>query len=211
MLLRVLIIFNFISISYLTFSQNDSIFLRNGNVYACKIISEDSNKVEFKTLINGKNKETFINKIYVTSIKYNENEFLNNVESSSINLGFGYGPSFGIIGTRTILGYNDSGFLLGLGYTPHGQFSKAIGFQITLNWFFFNIGVGTIAEVQSNSGKTEVIDGLFYNIGARIDLSKTRRYNLEIGLGNISNPELNRISGSNYFYYRGSIGLNYRF
>jgi hypothetical protein len=185
--------------------------MKNGEIYSCKIINEDRNKVEFRTIINGKEKETFVYKIYVTSIKYSKAEPTNIIEHSSLNLGIGYGPSYGILGTRAILGYNDSGLILGLGYTPNGLFSKAIGFQITFKWFFFNMGVGTIAEVQNNTEEMEIIEGLFYNFGARINLTKTKRYNLEIGLGNISKPNIKETYGSKYYYYRGSIGLNYKF
>jgi hypothetical protein len=163
-------------------------------------------------IIDGKEKETFVNKIYVTSIKYGEAEAANIIENSSLNIGIGFGPSYGILGTRAILGYNDSGLILGMGYTPNGLFSKAIGFQITVKWFFASLGTGTIGEVQYKSGEMEVIEGGFFNLGVRLNLDKSKHYCLELGLGGVSELVVNETDGPEKISkYTGSLGVSYRF
>ncbi len=61
---------------------------------------------------------------------------------SMINIGIGLGSNYGGIGCKTVIGYKDSGLLVGLGTV----FGYGLGFEVagqySYKWWFINMGYG---------------------------------------------------------------------
>src|ERR1700712_3663995 len=72
------------------------------------------------------------------------------IPASIVNVGIGGGINYGIFGVKTVTGYKNSGLLLGLGYCPGGLLGYEIGGQISIKWFYINMGYGVFATVQEN-------------------------------------------------------------
>ncbi len=196
------------------YSQNDTIFLKSGVNLNCKIDREDSSRIYFNFLNHGINVNSFVDKSDIIKVKYKTKEIIQPITSSYLNLGIGYGPSYGILGTKLILGTDNSGFTFGIGYTPHGLLAASFGLQGSIRWFFINFGIGSIGEYRFDNDSYKLAYGIYYDIGGLINLEKSKRWYLEVGLGNafkfnIDKPEF--YSSYKDFNYYGSIGIGYRF
>jgi len=125
-----------------------------------------------------------------------------------INVGAGFGANYGgFAGIKSIFGYKDNGVLVGFG-TMFGKLSYEIGGQLSYRWFIVNLTYGAIARVNNF-----VENGGSFVVGGMINLNKSKRLFLDLGIGNTFR-QLNGDSfiiniSSNYLTY--ILGVSYRF
>lgn len=111
---------------------------------------------------------------------YGQTDYPNTI----INVGVGLGGNYGGVGTKTIIGYRNSGLLIGLGSGGGGLWYE-VGGQISYKWMYANLGYGIIGvskNVLSNDIK-ELIEGKMFTAGAMINLSESKKYFLDLGIG----------------------------
>ena len=126
--------------------------------------------------------------------------------SESIGMGFNYGW----LGTKTVIGYKNSGFVVGLGF-PQILSSEAlknerflyywIGIQISYKFLYTNYGTGIYGiSITSRRGDIAPLTGNSWGLGTLLSFGKNKRlffdlnggilfdgysknYNLNIGIG----------------------------
>ena len=194
------------------YSQKDKLYLKDGRIVKCEIVSQDSLRYFFNTYLQDEKISTSIQKSKVERVVVYEKMSRPIMKSSALNVGVGYGPSYGILGAQLVYGKNNSGLLLGLGATPKGSIAPAIGVQLGINWFFANVGIGPHGEYSLDDEPFELAQGVFYNIGGMINLERTKRWYLGIGFGGAVRDDIE----GNYrsietFSYSGSLGIGCRF
>jgi len=126
-----------------------------------------------------------------------------------INVSFGFGPNYGGIGLKTVIGYKNSGLLIGTGYNSV-DFAYEIGGQFSLGPWYINAGYapmgGGYDEITS---KGRSIYGANITTGVNFAFGKERRLFSDLGVGYSwggTVPELyERLDGFNWV-----IGLGYR-
>lgn len=114
------------------------------------------------------------------AVGYAQNEY----PKSIVNVGVGLGGNYGGIGTKTIVGYKNSGLLIGLGTGGDGLWYE-IGGQISYKWMYVNLGYGVIgtASNELTNNTTELIKGKMFTLGAMINLAESKKYFLDLGIG----------------------------
>lgn len=131
---------------------------------------------------------------------------------SKVNLGFGGGMNYGIFGLKSVIGYKNSGLLLGLGFVPGGLLGYEIGAQYSDRWFFVNAGYGISGTIEYDMEKPETVKSGSVILGAMISLGEAKRTFLEIGIGHTFLTEKHYYMGmrltDNAFI--GIIGLGFR-
>lgn len=102
---------------------------------------------------------------------------------SFLNIGVGVGMNYGVIGTKTIVGYKNSGLLIGIGFLPDGFIGYEIGGQISYEHAYMNFGYGTYATRKINYEAPTVL--VAYNIlfGGMINIGKVKRIFIDFGIG----------------------------
>ncbi len=103
--------------------------------------------------------------------------------NSIIDIGVGAGSNYGMLGAKTVLGYKGSGILIGTGIFS-GQFAYQVGLQASYKWFFANFCYGTYSSVtDGKTGETELANGFIAMGGGKINLIRSKKLFLELGLG----------------------------
>ena len=104
-----------------------------------------------------------------------------NYPKSYLNIGIGVGANYAEgIGVKSVIGYKNSGLLLGIGSMIGAPvIGYEIGGQVSYKWWFVNLTYGATSVVNN---KYVVNDGTFMT-GCMVNLEKTKRLFLEIGLG----------------------------
>ncbi len=106
-----------------------------------------------------------------------------NVPENIISVGFGLGPNHGLIGTKTVVGYKNSGLLIGLG-TFNGVISYEIGAQLCPDWYYFNIGYGGFSVAYDGVVYEHyLMKGLILMGGGVINLGKRKLFYADLGIG----------------------------
>jgi hypothetical protein len=105
-----------------------------------------------------------------------------------MNIGLGIGPNYGGVGVKSVIGYNNSGLLLGAGVQLEGLFGYEIGGQISYKWIFINLGYGLYAVsstdwLLTNPGEPQPLKGGIAMVGAMINLGEKKKVFLDIGIG----------------------------
>lgn len=102
-----------------------------------------------------------------------------------LDVGFGFGPNYGLIGIKLVAGYKGNGLLIGFGGLD-GQTASAIGLQLAYGAVyvsFANAAYG-IYEVNVNGRVSEgLIEGTVIMLGGRPSLGKKERIILDLGIG----------------------------
>ena len=142
------------------------------------------------------------------------------IPNSFINFGVGAGMNYGMIGTKTVFGYHNSGLLLGLGISPNdGSGAYEIGGQIGINWFYANIGYGTCTyQLLNVSPYPQTCGSIVF--GGMIGLGSEKRFFIDLGLGHTFASSFKPFQSSSYFgsssdikttFFTYTLGLGYRF
>ena len=102
---------------------------------------------------------------------------------SHVNFGVGLGKNYGGIGVKTVIGYRNSGLLLGLGSLPGGVLGYEIGGQLSSNAFYANFGYGVLGTYQVNDGPINPIKSMSFLVGGMVSLGKEKATFIDLGLG----------------------------
>lgn len=113
----------------------------------------------------------------------------NELPRSHINIGVGGGMNYGVLGVKTVIGYRNSGLLIGLGAVPGGVFGYEIGGQLAIESFYFNLGYGVSGVYQINDGPVEPIKCMSFIVGGMVNLNKKKNWFLDLGLGHTFGSE----------------------
>ena len=105
------------------------------------------------------------------------------VPNSYVNVGVGLGPNYGTIGTKSVIGYRNSGLLLGLGMMPGGTLGFEVGAQLSIKWFYLNVGYGRFGTYQVNDGPERAIESTILMAGGMINVGPAKRTFIDIGIG----------------------------
>ena len=114
------------------------------------------------------------------TVGYGQNDYPKNI----VNIGVGLGGNYGGFGTKTIVGFRGSGLLVALGSGGGGLWYE-IGGQYSYKWMYLNLGYGVIGTSANPliNNQTELIKGKMVNVGAMINLEKSKKYFLDLGIG----------------------------
>lgn len=211
----------FVFVTGIVFAQKDLITLNDGVELKCDITKIDSVNIYFNIPTRNQWVPSFIDRTKVMNVSYDFQKATKPISSERkplqspfLNVSLGFGPSHGgVLGIQSIVGQKNSGFILALGMSPQGQISPAIGVQLAINWFFANFGYGSIGVHKYGNDPYTLDKGIFYNIGAMINLGKQKKWYLEIGLGNTvrnKSEENNTYRDFEKFEYKGSLGIGFR-
>lgn len=136
----------------------------------------------------------------------------------TMEFGLGLGMNYGLIGTKTVIGYNNTGILIGLGIFPGALFDienalgYEIGFQVSKKWFYANVGYGVFG-VHVNGTKVTPITAGDVMIGAKINMGAAKRTFLDIGIGHTFGADPLSFYGTKIDQngVNGVLGIGWRF
>jgi hypothetical protein len=100
---------------------------------------------------------------------------------SYLNLGVGIGANYAEgIGVKSVIGYKNSGLLLGIGSMLGASvIGYEIGGQVSYKWWFLNLTYGAKGLINNEN----MDNGVTFMTGGMVNLEKSKRLFLEIGLG----------------------------
>lgn len=105
----------------------------------------------------------------------------NDYPESYFNIGLGLGPNYGGIGTKSVIGYKNSGLLVGLGIFGE-NLGYEVGGQISYKWLFANLGYGVYGTAESLID-IKLIKGGILMTGVMITIGKAKRFFIDLGIG----------------------------
>ena len=107
----------------------------------------------------------------------------NNLPDSHVTLGVGVGMPYGGLGSKVVIGYRNSGLMIGVGYMPTGLLGYELGGQISVESFYFNLGYGVAGTYQVNDEPVQPIKCGNFMLGYMVGLDKMKNVFLDIGIG----------------------------
>jgi hypothetical protein len=140
----------------------------------------------FNSIIDPLNmKLKFVFLLFIISFSYSA---IAQMPTSYANFSAGLGPNFGILGVKSVVGYKNSGLLLGFGHTfSDGIWGYEIGGQFAYDHWFLNAGYGIYSTYDNYSNNVLVghgaLKGLIVSTGAMINVGKPKLAFIEIGGG----------------------------
>mgnify|MGYP004286121393 CR=1 FL=1 len=131
----------------------------------------------------------------------------------TVTLGAGAGPTYGVIGFKSVLGKKGNGFLLSLGKFNE-KLKYQLGFQFCTEYLFINASYGSVGEFQyeqDGSTITESLSGITLIIGGMVNLGKEKRFFIDPGVG-VSTPFMYKESALliGELGFRIAVGVGYR-
>jgi hypothetical protein len=103
--------------------------------------------------------------------------------NSRVNMGLGIGMNYGGIGTKTVLGFRNSGLLIGLGTMGNGILGYEVGAQVAIKSFYFNVGYGISGTYQVNLEPVESVKAGNIMVGYMISLGKAKTAFIDLAIG----------------------------
>lgn len=103
--------------------------------------------------------------------------------NSIVNVGAGAGVNYGIFGAKTVVGYRNSGLLVGLGYVPGGFLGYEIGVQLSIQWIYVSLGYGVFGTRKVNNDPVKALEAGNVLIGGMIGLGEEKRIFIDLGVG----------------------------
>ncbi len=196
-------------------AQSDTIITKDGRKIACNIRDEEQTMVVFFLTAPDSAKIHTMAKRDIKKIKYLKVKESEVKKIPFLNISAGCGPAHGYLGLQTILGYNNTGLILGVGTTEYATpLAGTIGFQLAVKWFYVNAGYGTIGIEQTNNEPIVSIKGRYLNFGTMINLNKKKTFYLELayGLVHYDPPRINPYYIYTYRYetFGATLALGYR-
>ena len=83
--------------------------------------------------------------------------------------------NYGVFGVKSVIGYKNSGLLLGLGAVPGGVLGYEIGAQYSYDWIFFNAGYGVSGIIEHEGEKPEAVNSASIIMGGMFSILKIRK------------------------------------
>ena len=117
--------------------------------------------------------------LLLTSIVYSKSK----IPNSTLNLGAGIGQPYGGIGIKTVMGKNNSGFLIGLGQFSPGILTYTLGGQVAVKAFYFDLNYGVVSTRRINNDPVEAVTAWSFLIGGMIGLGDEKRFFIDLALG----------------------------
>lgn len=201
------ILFFSLFFSYSVFSQ-DLIIKNNGDTVVCKISEINPFYLQYRldSVTHYFATDSIIgyqleNMDYVSSkkIKKYHNESNNDYKFA---ISPGIGANHGLGGVKVLFGSDGNSGVFGcVGYGVYSVYWK-FGGQINAKWFYLACSIGTMEFYQTLSSSINIIYGLTLETGGIINLSRNKRFFLQLGLG-LNVPE-KKIDPYTY-YYNGPI------
>lgn len=203
-------------ISFSVFSQ-DRIKKTNGDTLKCKISEITSFYLKYKT-------DTTTHFLSVDSIAGYQLEFSDFVEVSKDNLikkyndgkmpkkyfiaiSPGIGENHGVGGLKVLIGPDGNTGIFGcIGHGIMSVFWKA-GLQINSDWFYAAWSAGTMEFYETGNFvyETNKVYGMTIEIGGIINLNRSKRFFLQLGVG--YNFPFEKIDYISYAFYHGRVEL----
>lgn len=138
------------------------------------------------------------------------------IPKSIIDASVGIGPNFGIFGMNLVVGSKGTGLLVGVG-SFDGYTTSTIGFQLSIESFFFSIARGAYGSFEIQDGRGRVIrkgllEGTIIQTGARIGMGQKKRGFLLLSIGyaggdTIEDPVIGPREENGFSF---GLGLGYR-
>ena len=100
-----------------------------------------------------------------------------------VNISIGAGMNYGGIGTKTVIGSDNFGLLIGLGIFPGGLLGYEFGFQYKERLAFVNVGYGVSGIIQYGESEIEKVHSIGVIAGGMFFLGKNKKTFLDIGIG----------------------------
>src|SRR5688500_18763171 len=94
----------------------------------------------------------------------------NDLPDSHVTLGVGAGMSYGGLGSKAIIGYRNSGLMIGFGYMPGGLLGYELGGQLAIQSFYFNLGYGVSGTYQVNDEPVQPVKCGNFMLGYMVGL-----------------------------------------
>ena len=99
-----------------------------------------------------------------------------------INVGVGIGANYGGLGTKTVVGFKNSGLLVGLGRGADGIPGYQIGGQISYKWVYATLSYGGLVR-QRGQDQVPIPNEANLMFGAMLSLGKSKRSFIDLGIG----------------------------
>lgn len=107
----------------------------------------------------------------------------NDLPNSHVTLGVGAGMPYGGIGSKAVIGYRNSGLLIGLGYMPGGLVGYGIGGQLAIKSLYLNLAYGVVGTYQVNDEPVKSIKCGNLMLGYMVDVNKMKNVFVDLGIG----------------------------
>jgi hypothetical protein len=101
---------------------------------------------------------------------------------SFINVGMGIGGNYGLVGTKTVVGFKNSGLMVGVGLSRDGYPVYQIGGQISYKWAYTTLSYGGLVH-KRNQDDAPIASDANLMLGAMISLGKSKRAFIDLGIG----------------------------
>jgi hypothetical protein len=132
--------------------------------------------------------------------------------NSFINVGAGIGGNYGACGTKTVVGFKNSGLMLGLGHSRSGYPVYQIGGQISYKWAYATLSYGGLIR-QRDQDDAQITSGANLMFGAMISLGKSKRSFIDLAIGQHLNTYTKNetVAGSDWVEsLNAAVGFGYR-
>ena len=121
--------------------------------------------------------------LFILTIATLKSNAQSHIPNSIVNVGVGIGANYGIIGTKTVVGYKNSGLMLGLGYAIGGLPGYQIGGQLSIKWFYMNLSYGVVQTAKVNNDPTYSVKAGNIMVGGMIGLGQEKRTFIDLAIG----------------------------
>jgi hypothetical protein len=168
-----------ISVSFLTYAQQDTITKINGDKILCRIQKEDSTNVYISIRWNNQDINTYLPKNQIKSTGYYKAPILDNM-----SIGLGLGMDYGGIGSSVLIyPQKNIGFFAGLGYAMEIGFNigcklRLIGDKHTSHLYPYLLGMygyNAIIVVSNNKQYNKTFYGPTLGFGCDLRSSPKKR------------------------------------
>ncbi|MBI9035567.1 MAG: hypothetical protein JEZ03_13970 [Bacteroidales bacterium] len=108
-----------------------------------------------------------------------------------VHLSVGGGPQYGLLGVKSVIGYNNFGLVLGLGGVADGAYQ--IGGQLGFGPIYVAVTYGSVGVLNDYAYNAKSV-----TFGTCINLNKNKRLFLDLGLGLYFDNEANHYAVDDY-------------
>ena len=190
------------SLHYIAFRRNEVIALKDIMGYRIDSLGGD------EYVIPNSSDSSFFN---YNSLPASRKE--SKLPVSMVNIGIGCGMNYGILGTKTVFGYKNSGLMIGLGIIPGGLFGYEVGGQFSYEFLYCNIGYGVFGTEQYLNEPATVLTAGGFHLGTMIGIGKAKQLFIDLNVGHTFGAPKRYIWGINIEMdvWNANIGIGYRF
>ena len=133
------------------------------------------------------------------------------IPTTIVSTSIGVGSNYGGIGSKTIIGYKNSGLLVGVGHYTIG-IAYEIGIQYSYRWLYINAGYAPFGVAGKEDGNHKNIYGKNITSGVMISLGKRKRTFIDLGYGYCWDGKLTGNNGEEIIVdgFMAVLGIGYR-